>query len=122
MNRSPAKLAPKLARIYCVTPIVPRAIPHPVNVILTLPHCLKNGPKNLEVAMLSISTDKIRFPHRSFSQNGPNGASMILHVNPVAYIQAIAVQLRTLAALNACNRMRDELLRMLVWAVVIAAI
>ena len=72
--------------------------------------------------MLSISTDKIRLPHRSFSQNGPNGASMILHVNPVAYIQAIAVQLRTLAALNACNRMRDELLRMLVWAVVIAAI
>ena len=63
-----------------------RAILHPVNIVLTLTHCLKNGPKNLKVAMLAISTDKIRLPRRPLSQNRPNSAGMIIHVNPVTDI------------------------------------
>ena len=99
-----------------------RTILHPVNVALTLTHCFKNGCKNLKVAALAISTNEIRLPNRPFGQNRPNGAGVILNMNPIAHIKTVAIQLGAFTMFNACNGMRDEFLGMLVRTVVITAI
>ena len=44
---------------------------------------------------------------------------MILDMNPIAHVQTVPVQIRTFAAPDARNRMRNELLGVLIWTIVL---
>ena len=122
MDRRPAKLAAKFASIYGVPSIMSGSILNPVNKVFVFAHCFKNELENFEIATLAIGSDKIGLTDCPSGQNRPNGASMILHMNPVADVKAVTVQFRAFTALNTCNRMRNELFGMLIWPVVITAI
>ena len=122
MDRRPTKRAAELASVYGVPSIMAGTVLNPVNKVFVFAHYLKNELENFEIAALAIGSDKIGLPDLPFGQNEPNSAGMILHVYPVTDIQAITVQFGASTALDARNRMWDELFGMLVRAVVIAAI
>ena len=122
MDRRPTKLAAELASVYGVPSIMAGTVLNPIDKVFVFAHCFKNGLEDFEIAALAIGSDKIGLPDPPFGQNEPNSTSVVIDMNPIAYVQAVPVQFGTLAAPNTCDRTRDKLLGMLIRTVVIAAI
>ena len=122
MDRRPTKLAAELASVYGVPSIMAGTVLNPINKVFVFAHCFKNELENFEIAAFAIGSDKIGLPDLPFGQNEPNSTSVVIDMNPIAYVQTVPVQFRTLPAPDACNRMRNELLRVLIWTIVITAI
>ena len=122
MDRRPTNLAAELASVYGVSSIMAGTVLNAVNKVFVFAHCFKNELENFEIAALAIGSDKIGLPDLPFGQDEPNGASVVIDMNPIAYVQTVPVQFGTLPAPDACNRMRNELLGVLIWTIVITAI
>ena len=122
MYGDPPKLTSQLRRINCIAPIVTGAITHPIDEVAGLVHCLKNRLQNLKVTPLAIGSDQIRLPQPALIQNGPYSTSMVINVNPITNIFAVAIQPRAFTTSNALYHSRNELLFVLQRTIVVAAV
>lgn len=94
----PPQLVTQLSGVDGVATVMPGAVRDEVIFGFKVPHKLENQPDDLKVAALVIGTDHITLTRWRALQNGPDGAGVIFHMDPVANVFAIPVELGTVAA------------------------
>lgn len=118
----PTQFGPELRGIDRVSTVVARTVLHPVERVLALSHHLQDHSKHGDVVPLAVRADQVGLADPALGQDRPHAAGMVLGVDPVAYVLALAVQLRPLALEDVRDLAGDELLHMLVRAVVVRAV
>ena len=122
MRGCPAQFGPELRGIDRVTAVVARTVLDPVERVFRLSHHLQDHAQHGDVVLLTVRADQVGFADPALGQDGPHAAGVVLGVDPVAHVLALAVQLRTDALENVGDLARDELLHVLVRAVVVGAV
>ena len=122
MLRCPTQFGAQLGRIDRVTAIMARTVLDPVERVLVLSHHLENHAQNGDVVLFTVGADQVRIADAALRQDRPHARAVVLGMNPVAHVLALAVQLRTLPVQDVRDLARDELLHMLVWTVVVRAV
>src|SRR5271166_4882548 len=100
---------------------MPRAIPNELDQFLPFAQMRKNGPDQIQVLALGIRTNIVNFAGPSLHQHVKNRRAMILDVDPIPYIQSVAVDWHRFAGEHAQNSEWDKLLRVLVWTEIVRA-
>ena len=113
MPRRPTQPGAQLGRIDRVPTVMARTILHPIERILRLPHHPQNHAKHGDVILFAVRADQIRLADTALGQDCPHARAVVLGMDPVAHVQSLAVQLRTLTVQDVRDLTRDELLHML---------
>lgn len=118
----PAELAAELGRVDRVAAVVAGAVAHPVEVVLGA----AEGPQDLaehgDVVQLAVGADQVGLADAAAGQDGPHRGAVVLGVDPVADVPAVAVEPGAHAVDEVRDLARDELLNVLVGAVVVGAV
>ena len=122
MRRPPAQLALELGAVDGVAAVVAGAVGDPVEVLGVLPHRLQDHAQDRDVVLLAIGSDEVGLPHAAVGQDVPDGRGVVLGVDPVADVLAAAVELGAHAVDDVGDLPGDELLHVLVGAVVVGAV
>ena len=122
MPRRPAQFGAQPGRVDRVAAVVARTVPDPVERVFRLSHHLQDHAQYGDVIPLAVRADQVRLADTTLRENRPHARAVVLGVDPVAHVLALAVQLRTLPVQDVRDLARDELLHMLVRAVVIRAV
>lgn len=122
MRRPPAQLAPQLRAVDGVAAVVAGSVGDPVEVLGVLPHRLEDHAQDRDVVLLAVGADEVGLPHLALRENVPDGAGVVLGVDPVADVLALSVELGADAVDNVGDLPGDELLHVLVGAVVVGAV
>ena len=122
MRRPPAQLALQLRAVDGVAAVVAGAVGDPVEVLGVLSHRLQDHAQDGDVVPLAVRSDEVGLPHAAAGQDVPDGAGVVLGVDPVADVLAAAVELGAHAVDDVGDLPGDELLHVLVGAVVVGAV
>ena len=122
MRRPPAELALQLRAVDGVAAVVAGAVGDPVEVLGVAAHGLQDHAQDRDVVLLAICTDEVGLPHAALGEDVPDGAGVVLGVDPVADVLAAAVELGADAVDDVGDLPGDELLHVLVGAVVVGAV
>ena len=122
MGRPPAQLALELRAVDGVAAVVAGAVGDPVEVLGVAAHGLEDHAQHGDVDLLPVGPDEVGLPHAALGEDVPDGAGVVLGVDPVADVLAAAVELGADAVDYVGDLARDELLHVLVGAVVVGAV
>ena len=122
MRRPPAELALQLGRVDGVAAVVAGAVGDPVEVLGVAAHGSEYHAQDGDVVLLPIGADEVGLPHLALGEDVPDGRGVVLGVDPVADVLAAAVELGADAVDDAGDLPGDELLHVLVGAVVVGAV
>ena len=122
MRRPPAELALQLGRVDGVAAVVAGAVGDPVEVLGVAAHGLEDHAQDGDVVLLAVSSDEVGLPHLALREDVPDGRGMVLGVDPIADVLALPVELGADAVDDVGDLARDELLHVLVGAVVVGAV
>ena len=122
MRRPPAQLALELGRVDGVAAVVAGAVGDPVEVLGVLSHRLEDHAQDRDVVLLPVGSDEVGLPHPALGEDVPDGRGVVLGVDPVADVLAAAVELGADAVDDVRDLPGDELLHVLVGAVVVGAV
>lgn len=122
MGRPPAQLALELRAVDGVAAVVAGAVGDPVEVLGVAPHGLQDHAQDRDVVPLAVRSDEVGLPHAAAGQDVPDGRGVVLGVDPVADVLAAAVELGADAVDDVRDLPGDELLHVLVGAVVVGAV
>lgn len=118
----PAQLAAELGGVDGVAAVVAGSVAHPVEIVLSLAHARKYRAQHVDVGLLAVGSDEVGLPHLALCEDGPHGARVVIGVDPVAHVAAVAVELGARAVQDVGDLARDELLHVLVGTVVVGAV
>ena len=110
MRRPPAQLALELGGVDGVAAVVAGAVGDPVEVLGVLPHGLEDHAQDGDVILLPIGADEVGLPHAALREDVPDGAGVVLGVDPVADVLATPVELGADAVDDVRDLPGDELL------------
>ena len=122
VRRPPAELELELGGVDGVAAVVAGAVGDPVEVLGVLPHRLEDHAQDRDVVPLPIGADEVGLPHAALGEDVPDGGGVVLGVDPVADVLAAAVELGAHAVDDVGDLPGDELLHVLVGAVVVGAV
>lgn len=122
VGRPPAELALQLGRVDGVAAVVAGAVGDPVEVVRILAHGLEDHAQYRDVVLLAICADEVGLPRAAAGQDVPDGRRVVLGVDPVADVLAPPVELRLDPVDDVGDLPGDELLNVLVGAVVVGAV
>lgn len=122
MGRPPAELALELRAVDGVAAVVAGAVGDPVEVLGVAAHGREDHAQDGDVVLLAISPDEVGLPHPALREDVPDGRGVVLGVDPVADVLALAVELGADAVDDVGDLPGDELLHVLVGAVVVGAV
>lgn len=122
VGRPPAELALQLRAVDGVAAVVAGAVGDPVEVLGVAAHGLQDHTQDRDVVLLAISSDEVGLPHAALREDVPDGRGVVLGVDPVADVLALAVELGAHAVDDVGDLPGDELLHVLVGAVVVGAV
>lgn len=122
MRRPPAQLALQLRAVDGVAAVVAGAVGDPVEVLGVAPHRLEDHAEHGDVVLLAVGSDEVGLPHAALGEDVPDGRGVVLGVDPVADVLAAAVELGADAVDDVRDLPGDELLHVLVGAVVVGAV
>lgn len=122
VGRPPAQLALELGAVDGVAAVVARAVGDPVEVLGVLSHRLQDHAQDRDVVLLAVGADEVGLPHAALGEDVPDGRGVVLGVDPVADVLAAAVELGADAVDDVRDLPGDELLHVLVGAVVVGAV
>ena len=122
MGRPPAELALELGRVDGVAAVVAGAVGDPVEVLGVAPHRLEDHAQDGDVVPLAVGADEVGLPRAALGEDVPDGRGVVLGVDPVADVLAAAVELGADAVDDVGDLPGDELLHVLVGAVVVGAV
>lgn len=112
----------ELRAVDGVAAVVSGAVGDPVEVLGVAAHGLEDHAQDRDVVLLAISSDEVGLPHLALGQDVPDGRGVVLGVDPVADVLALPVELGAHAVDYVGDLARDELLHVLVGAVVVGAV
>ena len=118
----PAQLAAELRGVDRVAAGVAGAVAHPVEVGGVAAEGPEDLTKDVDVRPLAVGADQVGLADPALGQDGPDGRAVVLGVDPGADVQAVAVEPRADAVDQVGDLARDELLHVLVGAVVVRAV
>lgn len=122
MGRPPAELALELRAVDGVAAIVAGAVGDPVEVLGVATHSLEDHAQDRDVILLAVGADEVGLPHAAAGQDVPDGRGVVLGVDPVADVLALSVELGAHAVDDVGDLPGNELLHVLVGAVVVGAV
>ena len=122
MGRPPAQLALELGRVDGVAAVVAGAVGDPVEVLGVAAHGLQDHAQDGDVVLLPIGADEVGLPHAALGEDVPHRGAVVLGVDPVADVLALPVELGADAVDDVRDLPGDELLHVLVGAVVVGAV
>ena len=122
MGRPPAQLALELCAVDGVAAVVSGAVCDPVEVLGVAAHRLEDHAQHGDVVPLPVGSDEVGLPHVALGEDVPDGAGVVLGVDPVAHVLAPPVELGADAVDDVGDLPGDELLHVLVGAVVVGAV
>ena len=122
VGRPPAQLALELGAVDGVAAVVAGAVGDPVEVLGVAPHGLQDHAQDGDVVLLAVGADEVGLPHAALREDVPDGRGVVLGVYPVADVLAAAVELGADAVDDVRDLPGDELLHVLVGAVVVGAV
>ena len=122
VRRPPAQLALELGAVDGVAAVVAGAVGDPVEVLGVAPHRLQDHAQHGDVVPLAVGADEVGLPHAALGEDVPDGRGVVLGVDPVADVLAAAVELGADAVDDVRDLPGDELLHVLVGAVVVGAV
>ena len=122
MRRPPAELALELRAVDGVAAVVAGAVGDPVEVLGAAAHRLEDHAKHGDVVLLAVGADEVGLPHAALGEDVPDGRGVVLRVDPVADVLALPVELGADAVDDVGDLPGDELLHVLVGAVVVGAV
>lgn len=122
MGRPPAELALELRAVDGVAAVVAGAVGDPVEVLGVAAHGREDHAQHGDVVLLAIGADEVGLPHAALGEDVPDGRGVVLGVDPVAHVLAAAVELGADAVDDVRDLPGDELLHVLVGAVVVGAV
>ena len=122
VRRLPAKLGLKLCAVDRVAAVVSWTVLDPVEVVRALAHHGQDVTQHRDVVAFPVRADQIRLAQAALGQDGPHARGVVVRVDPVAHVLPVAVQLRAQALKDVRDLARDELLHVLVRAVVVRAV
>ena len=122
VGRPPAQLALELGRVDGVAAVVAGAVGDPVEVLGVAAHGLQDHAQDGDVVLLPIGADEVGLPHAALGEDVPHRGAVVLGVDPVADVLAAAVELGADAVDDVGDLPGDELLHVLVGAVVVGAV
>lgn len=120
--RPPAQLALELRAVDGIAAVVTGAVGDPVEVLGVLSHGLQNHAQDRDVVLLAICAYEVGLPHPALGEDVPDRGGVVLGVDPVADVLALAVELGAHAVDDVGDLPGDELLHVLVGSVVVGAI
>ena len=118
----PAELAAQLGGVDGVAAVVAGAVLDPIEVVGVLAHHLQDHAQDRDVVPLAVGADEVGLSVATLGQDVPDGARVVLGVDPVAHVLALAVELGANAVNDVGDLARDELLDVLERAVVVRAV
>ena len=122
VRRLPAELASELGRVDRVAAVVAGAVAHPVEVVLRAAEGLQDLAEHRDVVQLAVGADQVGLADAALGEDAPDGGAVVLGVDPVADVAPVAVELGAHAVDEVRDLARDELLHVLVGAVVVGAV
>ena len=122
VRRPPAELALELRAVDGVAAVVAGAVGDPVEVLGVAAHRLEDHAQDGDVVLLAVGADEVGLPHAALGEDVPDGRGVVLGVDPVADVLAAAVELGADAVDDVGDLPGDELLHVLVGAVVVGAV
>lgn len=122
MRRPPAQLALQLRAVDGVAAVVAGAVGDPVEVLRVTAHRLEDHAQHGDVVSLAVGPDEVGLPRAALGEDVPDGRGVVLGVDPVADVLAAAVELGAHAVDDVRDLPGDELLHVLVGAVVVGAV
>ena len=122
MGRPPAQLALQLRAVDGVAAVVAGAVGDPVEVLGVASHGREDHAQDRDVVLLAVRADGVGLPRAALDEDVPDGRGVVLGVDPVADVLAAAVELGADAVDDVGDLARDELLHVLVGAVVVGAV
>ena len=122
VRRPPAQLALQLGRVDGVAAVVAGAVGDPVEVLGVAAQRLEDHAQDRDVVLLAVGADEVGLPHAALGEDVPDGRGVVLGVDPVADVLAAAVELGADAVDDVGDLPGDELLHVLVGAVVVGAV
>ena len=128
--RLPAQLALQLARVDGIAHVVALAVGHvgnQVHVLAFLPaQQTVNGPDDhpddVDVLPLVEAADVVGVGNLPLVENQVDGTGVVLHVQPVAHVLALAVHGQGLAVTDVVDEQRNQFLGELIGAVVVGTV
>ena len=122
VGRPPAQLALELGRVDGVAAVVAGAVGDPVEVLGVASHRLQDHAQDRDVVLLAVGADEVGLPRAALREDVPDGRGVVLGVDPVADVLALPVELGADAVDDVRDLPGDELLHVLVGAVVVGAV
>src|SRR6266478_9306880 len=131
LQRAPVQFALDLARVHGIPAVVAGAVFYERDQLAVrnggvvraqFVEQSANGGDNVQVLFFAAPTDVVGFSDAAVGEHGTNGAAVILDVEPVANVFAVAIHREWLAGACIQDHERDQLLRKLVGSVVIGAV
>ena len=122
MRRAPAELGLQLGGVDGVAAVVAGAVGDPVEVLGVASHGRKDHAQHGDVVLLPVGADEVGLPHAALGEDVPDGRGVVLGVDPVADVLAAAVELGADSVDDVGDLPGDELLHVLVGAVVVGAV
>ena len=122
MRRPPAELPLELGGVDGVAAVVAGAVGDPVEVLGVLSHRLQDHAQDRDVVPLAVGADEVGLPHPALGEDVPDGRGVVLGVDPVADVLALSVELGADPVDDVGDLPGDELLHVLVGAVVVGAV
>lgn len=120
--RPPAQLALELRAVDGVAAVVAGAVGDPVEVLGVAAHGREYHAQDGDVVPLAVGADEVGLPHAALREDIPDGRGVVLGVDPVADVLALSVELGAHAVDDVGDLPGDELLHVLVGAVVVGAV
>ena len=119
--RQPAQLVVDLGGVDGVAHIVALAVGDVGDQALRLAQLLADQPHDVDIPHLVVAADVVYLAHPSAADDEVDGLAVILHIQPVPDVQALAVHRQRLVVQRVGDHQRDQLLREVIRAVVVGA-
>ena len=119
--RLPAELRVDLRRVDGVAAVVALAVSDVLDEVFGVAELLEDGLDDVDVGALIVAADVVDLADAALLQDQVDGMAVVLDVEPVADVLAVAVDRQLLVGQRVDDHQRDELLREVVRAVVVRA-
>src|SRR5712692_8513144 len=131
LQRAPVQFALDLARVHGIPAVVAGAVFYERDQLAVrnggvvraqFVEQSANGGDNVQVLFFAAPTDVVGFSNAALRDDGANGAAVILDVEPVANVFAVAIYRERLAGASIQDHERDQFFGELVRSVIVGAV